>query len=133
MKKTRLTFLTALIAGAALFTNSCTKTETAPAQQNAAGTNDPQQNGDDNTNDPGDKIALTFVKKTRPVFLEVTSTGCPGCGSWGKPTFKKVVNDFGSDITPLAVHIKYGDPFITTESQAIADNRHGSRYTPHYG
>ncbi len=120
MKKIKLTFVFALFACATMYISSCTKTETAQPNQ--------QQTGTNNTNEPEDK--LTFTKKTRPVLLEITSTGCPGCGSWGKPTFKKLVNDFGNDITPLAVHIKYGDPMITAESQAIADNRHGSRYTP---
>lgn len=73
---------------------------------------------------------LNYSKKTSPVMFEITSTGCPGCGSWGKPTFKELVGANGSDVTPLAVHIKYGDPMITEESNAIGNNRHGQRYTP---
>jgi len=77
-----------------------------------------------------DAMSLTFTKKTAPVLLEFTSTGCSGCGSWGKPTFKKLVNSYEGKVTPLAVHIKYGDPMITEESTAIGANRHGSFYTP---
>lgn len=121
MKLTKLAVVAASITCASFLAISCNKTETK--------TVDPV-NTQTIPNNQGDKQELTYTKQTRPVLLEVTSTGCPGCGSWGKPTFKKLVNDYGSKITPLAVHIKYGDPFITTESQAIADNRHGSRYTP---
>lgn len=76
------------------------------------------------------KSELTYTTTTMPVMLEFTSTGCPGCGSWGKPTFARVAADYTGKITPVAVHIKYGDPMITDESNAIAANRHGDFYTP---
>lgn len=76
------------------------------------------------------KSELTYTKSTMPVMLEFTSTGCPGCGSWGKPTFARIAADYNGKITPLAVHIKYGDPMITDESNAIGANRHGNFYTP---
>jgi hypothetical protein len=66
----------------------------------------------------------------RPVFFEYTSTGCPGCGSWGKPTFENLIRQHGADIIPMAVHIKYGDKMITPVSEAIASNRTGQFYTP---
>lgn len=80
-------------------------------------------------NEPEDP-QLVFTKKTSPVIFEITSTGCPGCGSWGKPAFKDIVSSNQADVTPLAIHIKYGDPMITDESNAIGNNRHGQRYTP---
>lgn len=130
MKKLKLAFLAVGVMSTSLLISSCTKTKTVePTVQQTKNTPiDPANSG--NNNDPGDKLTLTYTKKTRPILLEITSTGCSGCGSWGKPTFKKLITEFGADITPLAVHIKYGDPFITTASQAIADNRYGSRFTP---
>ena len=71
---------------------------------------------------------LTETKK--PVFFDYTSTGCPGCGSWGAPTFEQIAKEQGESIVPIAVHIKYGDPMITDVSNAIAENRNGQRYTP---
>ncbi len=76
------------------------------------------------------KSELTYNKATMPVMLEFTSTGCPGCGSWGKPTFARVAADYTDKITPLAIHIKYGDPMITDESNAIGANRYCNFYTP---
>lgn len=73
---------------------------------------------------------LVFTQTIKPVLVEFTSTGCPGCGSWGKPTFNKIINEHKNDIAPLAIHIKYGDPMITTFSNEIAANRYGSNYTP---
>lgn len=90
---------------------------------------DPVTGNEPSGNNP-EKAELTFTKKTRPVLFEMTSTGCPGCGGWGKPTFSKLASTYGDDVTPVAVHIKYGDPMITEESQAIWDNIEGSRFTP---
>lgn len=106
------------LIGAAFFIISCNKTAdntvTPPA----------------NTPVETPQSTLTYTKTTMPVMLEFTSTGCPGCGSWGKPTFARVAADYAGKITPLAIHIKYGDPMITEESNAIAANRHGNFYTP---
>ena len=71
---------------------------------------------------------LTETKK--PVFFDYTSTGCPGCVSWGAPTFEQIAKEQGESIVPIAVHIKYRDPMITDVSNAIAENRTGQRYTP---
>jgi hypothetical protein len=80
---------------------------------------------------PSDTTApLVYNKSLKPVLFEVTSTGCPGCGSWGKPTFSQMISEFNEDVIPLAVHIKYGDPMITPYSNDIAANRYGSRFTP---
>jgi thioredoxin-related protein len=38
------------------------------------------------TNQTFDKT-LEYNKSLKPLIFEFTSTGCPGCGSWGKPTF----------------------------------------------
>ena len=74
--------------------------------------------------------AITLEEKNKPVFFDYTSTGCPGCGSWGAPTHETIAKRLTSDIVPVAVHIKYGDPMITGASEAIAANRTGQRFTP---
>ena len=74
------------------------------------------------------EVVLTNVNK--PVFFDFTSTGCPGCGSWGKPTFVMIKSSENQNIVPIAVHIKYGDPMITDVSNAIASNRTGQLFTP---
>lgn len=73
---------------------------------------------------------LHFEKKTRPVLFEYTSTGCPGCGSWGKPTFYNLIKAHEGQITPLAIHIKYNDAMITPYSTDLGNNRHGMYFTP---
>lgn len=73
---------------------------------------------------------LEFNEGIKPILFEYTSTGCPGCGSWGKPTFNALVTQHQKNIIPIAVHIKYGDPMITDYSNEIAANRHGNFYTP---
>ena len=74
--------------------------------------------------------AITVLKVTKPVLFDFTSTGCPGCGSWGGPTFKQIADKNKGSVVPIAVHIKYGDPMITGISNEIAVNRTGPRYTP---
>jgi hypothetical protein len=81
-------------------------------------------------NEIDEPLELVFTQNIKPVLIEYTSTGCPGCGSWGKPTFNKMINTHKEDITPLAIHIKYGDPMITAFSNEIAANRYGSFFTP---
>lgn len=81
-------------------------------------------------NSNGDSINLSYQEKAKPVVFEITSTGCPGCGSWGKPVFSQLIAQYGKQIVPVAVHIKYGDPFITNISETIASNRYGAFYTP---
>lgn len=92
---------------------------------------DPEITPDKNQNmtDPS-SIVLSYDQPALPTIFEITSTGCPGCGRWGKPTFSALAKEFGEKVIPIAVHIKYGDPFITSTSQSIGDNRYGSRYTP---
>ena len=79
---------------------------------------------------PNDQKELLFQHAVKPVLFEYTSTGCPGCGSWGKPTFNTLSQEFENSIVPVAVHIKYFDPMITTTSNALAANRYGQNYTP---
>lgn len=74
------------------------------------------------------EVILASVNK--PVFFDYTSTGCPGCGSWGKPTFEMIKSTQNENIVPVSVHIKYGDPMITDVSNAIARNRTGQFFTP---
>ena len=73
---------------------------------------------------------VVLHESNKPVFFDYTSTGCPGCGSWGAPTFENLSKEYKDKIVPIAVHIKYGDPMITTTSTEIAANRVGQRYTP---
>lgn len=73
---------------------------------------------------------VVLSKETKPVLFDYTSTGCPGCGSWGAPTFERIAAELKDNIVPVAVHIKYGDPMITDISEAIAANRTGQRFTP---
>jgi hypothetical protein len=75
-------------------------------------------------------LTLSYQQTLKPLVFEYTSTGCPGCGSWGKPTFNSIINEFKEGIVPVAVHIKYGDPMITAISEAVAANRYGQNYTP---
>lgn len=77
-----------------------------------------------------DTSVLRYTEAGKPMLFEFTSTGCPGCGSWGKPTFHSIINQNKNEIIPIAVHIKYGDPMITPISEAITSNTYGSRYTP---
>lgn len=116
MKNIALKAAACLLAGG-IWLSACTKTETTTQAPN-------------NTTTPEPTNELTYTKKTAPVFMEITSTGCGGCGSWGKPTFKAIVKERGNTITPLAVHIKYNDNMITYESTDIGNNRYGQRYTP---
>jgi hypothetical protein len=73
---------------------------------------------------------LNFQNAVKPIVFEYTSTGCPGCGSWGKPTFNAILEQNKNDVEAIAIHIKYGDPMITTHSTEIGANRHGQFYTP---
>ena len=109
--------------------NACTKTQTEPTVPNV-GVNDPSQQNPDPNGNNNEAATLNYSKKTTAVMLEFTSTGCPGCGGWGKPTFKSITEANATDVTPIAVHIKYGDPMITNESNALGANRHGQYYTP---
>lgn len=90
--------------------------------------NDAPINSNEETQKEPAKIVLDNIN--RPVLFDFTSTGCPGCESWGKPTFNTIAEDYAGNIVPLAVHIKYGDPMITPISEAIANNRTGAFYTP---
>lgn len=71
-----------------------------------------------------------LMATSKPVLFDYTSTGCPGCGSWGKPTFESLIRQHDSTIVPIAVHIKYRDAMITPVSEAIAANRTGQYFTP---
>lgn len=73
---------------------------------------------------------IQIEKKIRPLLIEYTSTGCPGCGGWGNPTFKQLSKQYDGKVSPMAAHIKYGDPMINKISEQLADNRSGRKYTP---
>jgi hypothetical protein len=75
-------------------------------------------------------LVMEYQSNNKSVLFEFTSTGCPGCGSWGKPTVENMKAIHGDKVVPMAIHIKYNDIYITDVSQAIADNRVGSRWTP---
>ena len=76
-----------------------------------------------------EKVDLVYSEKQRAIVQDFTSTGCPGCGSWGGPTFKEFIQN-NPEAVPIAVHIKYGDPMITEESNALGENRTGRKWTP---
>ncbi len=121
MKSIHLSFLTATTLGI-LLAFSCTKSDQKEVIQ------DPKK---DNIEE--EKLFapdLNIQNPLKPIVFEYTSTGCPGCGSWGKPTFKQIVEENKNNVEALAIHIKYGDPMITTHSTAIAANRYGQIYTP---
>lgn len=120
MKKLLLTF----ISGAVLLA-ACNKDSAVPEPPKKNPVENPA-GGDSTSNE----VALQYKKATKPVALEYTSVYCGGCGSWGKPTFKEFVAQNKEDVTPIAVHIKYNDPFITDISTGIAANRYGQNYTP---
>jgi len=83
---------------------------------------------DEVTKNEAPEVVLEDVVK--PVLFDYTSTGCPGCGSWGAPTFERIADEQKTSIVPIAVHIKYGDPMITDISNALGANRTGQRFTP---
>ena len=92
---------------------------------------EPEITEDNTENTTQNEAPLVQLKNTtKPVFFDFTSTGCPGCGSWGKPSFNSIISDFEDDIVPMAIHIKYGDKMITPVSEAIGSNRTGQFYTP---
>ncbi|MDC1395483.1 Omp28-related outer membrane protein [Bacteroidia bacterium] len=74
--------------------------------------------------------SIELEVKNKPVLFNYMSTGCPGCGSWGAPTFEAITNREKDAVVPIGVHIKYGDPMITDVSNAIASNRIGQFFTP---
>ncbi len=76
-----------------------------------------------------DGIDLVYSTKQRAIIQGFTSTGCLGCGSWGVPTFEEFITK-NLDVVPISVHIKYGDPMITDESNDLGNNRTGRKWTP---
>ena len=74
--------------------------------------------------------SIELEVKNKPVLFNYTSTGCPGCGSWGAPTFEAIANREKDAVVPMAIHIKYGDPMISDVSNTIASNRTGQFFTP---
>lgn len=89
--------------------------------------NNVSNNNDTPPNSNGEN--LVYSSEIRPLLLEFTSTGCPGCGSWGKGAFRELITKH-PNVVPLAVHIKYNDPMITPISNALGANRYGELYTP---
>lgn len=75
-------------------------------------------------------LVLEIEQKQNATMFFYTSTGCPGCGSWGMPAFASLSAEHEANVIPVGIHIKYNDPFITETSEAIAANRTGSLYTP---
>lgn len=103
----------------AILSAACNKDTKAEDTQEEVNTSDNVVLGD---------LSYTFDYKS--ILLEFTSTGCPGCGSWGKPTFYSLAASHSDRVIPIAAHIKYGDPMISGVAEFFASNRTGSRYTP---
>lgn len=121
MKKYTLSLSIALLAF--LFVGCTESTSTTPSED------EKQEEQNDNTNELK-APEFTLEVTSKPVLFDFTSTGCPGCGSWGGPTFESLISQEKNAIVPMAVHIKYGDKMITDASNAIAANRTGQFYTP---
>jgi hypothetical protein len=105
----------------ALFFLSCTESTTTEPKDES--TNETQEQS-------LEPARITIEETSKPVLFDFTSTGCPGCGSWGGPTFESIIDTEKNNIVPMAVHIKYGDNMITEVSEAIAENRTGQYFTP---
>lgn len=65
-------------------------------------------------------LTLNIEQKQNATMFFYTSTGCPGCGSWGMPAFASLQTDHEENVVPVGIHIKYNDPLITETSEAIA-------------
>lgn len=123
----KITLLSISLALVALI--SCEKDTSSNSSTNT-GNNTGQQGNTGNQGEAPELGEISYNYTYKSLLLEFTSTGCPGCGSWGKPTFYSLVNEFKDQVIPIAAHIKYGDPMISGVSEALAGNRTGSRYTP---
>lgn len=123
MKTIHLSLLTATTLGV-LLAFSCTKSDKNEVAEN------PKEEIKDEEEEKLEAPQLNIQHPLKPIVFEYTSTGCPGCGSWGKPTFKNILDQNKENVEALAIHIKYGDPMITTYSTEIAANRYGQFYTP---
>ena len=75
------------------------------------------------------EVELEYSTKQNAIIQDYTSTGCNGCGLWGAPTFNEFIVNHPA-VVPIAVHIKYGDPMITDESNDLGNNRIGRKWTP---
>lgn len=95
-----------------------------------------KDNNKDNKEDKTEEVVeptlgdISYVFDYKSLLLEFTSTGCPGCGSWGKPTFYSFADNNSDKVVPMAAHFKYGDPMTSGVAEFFAGNRTGSRYTP---
>jgi hypothetical protein len=103
---------------------------TSCVKEKAKDNNDNNSNTEEQNNIEPDLGTISYDYKFRSLLLEFTSTGCPGCGSWGKPTFYNLAKNNADNVIPIAAHIKYGDPMISGVAEFLASNRVGSRYTP---
>jgi hypothetical protein len=75
---------------------------------------------------------LLFDKPVTPLLLEYSSTGCPGCGSWGKPKSEALRAIHGNKLNHLEVHIRFNDPMENELTKTISENRPGRRFTPQF-
>lgn len=75
---------------------------------------------------------LLFDKAVTPLLLDYTSTGCPGCGSWGKPNSKAIMEMYGDKLNHMEVHIRFEDPMENELTNTLSENRPGRRFTPQF-
>lgn len=80
----------------------------------------------------GQQADLLFDKAVTPLLLDYTSTGCPGCGSWGKPNGKAIMQMYGDKLNHMEVHIRFDDPMENELTNALSENRPGRRFTPQF-
>jgi len=80
----------------------------------------------------GQKADLLFDKAVTPLLIEYTSTGCPGCGSWGKPNSEVLRAIHVGKLNHLEVHIRFNDPMENELTRTFSENRPGRRFTPQF-
>lgn len=80
----------------------------------------------------GQEVNLLFDKPVTPLMLDYTSTGCPGCGSWGKPNGQAIREIYGDKLNHMEVHIRFNDPMENELTNAFSENRPGRRFTPQF-
>lgn len=75
---------------------------------------------------------LIYDHEPKGVMWEYTSTGCPGCGSWGKPKMDHLLTIIGDKVNHAAVHVRFGDPMENELTKTFYNNRPGRKYTPQF-
>lgn len=94
-------------------------------------TNALNYNSNANT-DEGCIYETDITEEQKALGIYFTSTGCPSCGSFGTASFENIVTTNTPNVIPMAIHVKYGDPYIIDESDEFADIVGYTFITPYY-